>query len=107
MGNGHTLGEKGGTETVTITLQTMAQHQHFLNGSSAIGNAINPRPQNSSGTLFAQDPGNAYSANLQSPTPLNSGSVYNVGGSQPHTNMQPYLVLNFCIALQGIFPSQT
>src|SRR4051812_11583162 len=96
----HTLGETAGTETVTITLQTMPQHIHFMQGTSTVGGDATP-----AGKLLAASPALIYDppANL---TTLQPGTISNVGGSQPHTNMEPYLVLNFCIALQGIFPSQ-
>ena len=102
VGQGHTLGETAGTTAVTISQQTMAQHLHFAQGTS-----------NSSGNVAT--PGNALLAasNVTVYGPpaglvaLDPSSVTNVGGSQAHNNMMPYLVLNFCIALQGIFPSQT
>lgn len=98
VGSGHTLGEKGGTTSVTINQQTMAQHLHFLQGSTTNGDSA-----------FANNTVLASALNLYGPasnlTTLEPSSVSNVGGSQPHNNMMPYLVLNFCIALQGIFPS--
>jgi len=102
VGQGHTLGETAGTTAVTISQQTMAQHLHFAQGTS-----------NSSGNVAT--PGNALLAasNVTVYGPpaalvaLDPSSVTNVGGSQAHNNMMPYLVLNFCIALQGIFPSQS
>ena len=100
MGSGHTLGEKAGQEFVTITQQTMPQHIHFVNVNSGTGNATIP-----TGAILAKAPANAYAppANLAAMAPL---SVGNVGGSQPHEDRQPYLVLNYIIALQGIFPSR-
>jgi microcystin-dependent protein len=106
QGQGWQIGQAAGEEVHTLTQSEMPQHIHFLEGSSLVGSAVNPRPQNSSGTLFAQDPGNCYTSNVQSLTALNTGSVSNYGGSQPHENRQPYLVLNIIIALQGIFPSR-
>jgi len=98
-GNGHTLGEAGGTTSVTLTQQTMAQHLHFLQGSTTNGDVA-----------FANNTLLAPALNLYGPpsnlTTLDPSSVSNVGGSQAHNNMMPYLVLNFCIALQGIFPSR-
>lgn len=105
-GAGFTLGQKGGEYNHTLTMQEMPQHVHFMQASTQTGNSNNP---NFSGTghVLAQDPGNCYSdAFAPGAAALNPGSVSNVGGSQPHSNQQPYLVLNFCIALQGIFPSQ-
>ena len=105
-GSGHTLGEAAGAPSVTITAQTMPQHIHPLMASNVQGNATNPN-FGGTGYVFAQDPGNVYSNGFGGGAGvLNAGSVTSVGGSQPHENRMPYLVLNFCIALQGIFPSQ-
>lgn len=101
FGAGHTLGEKAGASSVTITQQTMPQHIHMLNATSAAATTAIP-----SNTVGLATSGNYEqyrgATNLVS---MNPASVTNVGGSQPHTNMMPYLALNFCIALQGIFPS--
>jgi microcystin-dependent protein len=104
VGSGHTLGERGGEQAHTLSIAELPEHTHVLNGSSAVGNSVNPRTV-SGGNLFAQDPGNCYSPNAASLTALIPTSVSNVGGSQAHLNMQPFLTLSFCIALQGIFPS--
>jgi microcystin-dependent protein len=103
FGSGRTLGEAAGSEAVTITQQTMPQHIHFVTAVSVNGNT--DFPGNPSGNLLA-----AANAAMYRPPDnlitLNPAMVSSVGGNQPHTNMMPYLVLNFCIALQGIFPSQ-
>jgi microcystin-dependent protein len=104
VGSGHTLGERGGEQTHTLSISELPTHTHVLNGSSAVGNSVNPRTV-SGGNLLAQDPGNAYASNPANLTPLIATSVANVGGSQAHLNMQPFITLSFCIALQGIFPS--
>ncbi|HEX8626496.1 MAG TPA: tail fiber protein [Allosphingosinicella sp.] len=95
----HTLGEKAGTETVTVTQAQMPQHIHFFQANSTPGNTPNP-----TNNVLASN-NNLYTApaNL---TNLNPATISSTGGSQPHENRQPYLVLNYCIALQGIFPSQ-
>ena len=103
VGSGHTLGERGGEQAHTVSIAELPTHTHVLTASAAVGNSVNPRTV--SGHLFAQDPGNVYSGTASSLTALNAGSVANVGGSQAHLNMQPFLTLSFCIALQGIFPS--
>ncbi|HWQ33418.1 MAG TPA: tail fiber protein [Blastocatellia bacterium] len=98
-GNGHTLGEAAGSSAVTLTASQMPQHAHLVRASSSNGNTNNP-----SGTMLARAL-NAY-RDADNLTSLSPGSISNVGGSQPHENRQPFLTLNFCIALQGIFPSR-
>ncbi len=99
-GNGHTRGERAGSTSVTLTQQQMPQHLHFLQASSnSAGTTLDP----TNALLAPVNGGYASPANL---TTLSSEMVTSVGGSQAHNNMMPYLVLNFCIALQGIFPSQ-
>ena len=97
-GSGHTLGETGGEQAHTLSQSEMPQHTHILQGSNT--NADQPVGTNN----FFGAALNAYAqpANL---TTLSPATIPNVGGSQAHLNMQPFLTLNFCIALQGIFPS--
>ena len=100
MGNGHTLGEAAGSTSVTVNIQQLPTHTHVLqvtSGNGTVGTA--------SGNVFAKALSSAYGA-AQNLTPMSTDTVTSVGGSQPHNNMMPYLVLNFIIALQGIFPSQ-
>jgi microcystin-dependent protein len=99
IGNGHTLGEAAGTTSVTVNIQQLPTHTHLPNASST--NANQPIP--AAALLGAAN--NAYVAPAALVS-LQPTSISNVGGSQPHNNMMPYLVLNFIIALQGIFPSQ-
>lgn len=98
VGSGHFLGERGGEQAHTLGSNEIPTHTHALNGTTATPTAANP-----SGALLAPA-NNVYHApsNLVSMSP---SSVTTVGGSQAHLNMQPFLTLNFCIALQGIFPS--
>jgi microcystin-dependent protein len=105
VGGSHTLGERGGEVAHTLSISEIPTHTHVLNASSANANA--PVPNNAgTGLLPAASPDSLYGpvANLVA---MASGSVANVGGSQAHLNMQPFLTLNFSIALQGIFPSPT
>jgi microcystin-dependent protein len=98
---GATLGEKAGTESVTINQSTMPQHNHLLNASStADGANVN--------TPSANFPANSSVSPWRSAadTTLAPNAVTNIGGSQPHENRSPFLVLNCIIALQGTFPSQ-
>lgn len=99
VGSGHTLGERAGEQAHTLSIAELPTHAHVLAATSATGTT--PLP---AGNLLSDSPGQPYAAagNL---TALRSGAVANVGGSQAHTNLQPYLTLSFCIALQGIFPS--
>ena len=102
VGSGHTLGERGGEQAHTLSIAELPEHTHTLNGSSADGSQTVP-----SGTMLAKAaPANPYIA-PQSLGAMNPASITNVGGSQPHLNMQPFLTLSFCIALQGVFPSPT
>src|SRR3954466_12246336 len=101
MGNGHTLGEAAGSTSVTVNIQQLATHLHFVQATNVDQNRTAVPTGNFLGPV-----NNLYgpAANL---TTMNPTSVTPVGGSQAHNNMMPYLVLNFIIALQGIFPSQT
>ena len=98
-GSGHNLGEKAGSESVTLTVQQLPTHIHFVN--AATSNADSPAL--GAGSLAAFN--NGYRA-ATTPVALQPGTISNTGGSQPHQNMSPYNVVNFCIALIGIFPSQ-
>ncbi|HUR83324.1 MAG TPA: tail fiber protein [Thermoanaerobaculia bacterium] len=105
LGSGHSLGEAGGQAAHTLTTSEMPTHVHTLMATSAQGNALNPR-FNNVGHLLAADPGNSYTTSTNGLAAFAAGSVGNVGGSQPHENRQPFLILTFCIALQGLFPTQ-
>ena len=99
FGAGHTLGETAGQEFHTINMSEMPAHNHTVNTTSGNGSQVTP-----AGAQFASAL-NVYRG-LDQLTTMAPTSLSNVGGSQPHENRQPILVLNFCIALQGIFPSQ-
>lgn len=106
VGDGHTLGEKGGETQHTLSMSEMPHHVHILNASSSAGNSPYPHFAGA-GHVLAREIGNPYSASKADPVPLNPASVTSIGGNQAHENMQPSLVLNFCIATIGIFPSPT
>ena len=98
VGSGHTLGEKGGEQAHTLSIAEIPTHTHVVQGVNT--NAATNVPLGNSlanTTALYHAPSNF--------TAINPGTVGNVGGSQAHLNMQPFLVLSFCIALQGIFPS--
>lgn len=96
MGSGHTLGERAGEQAHTLNVGELPAHTHTF--QAATGD-----PNTASGYLPSSGT-NPYAAGGAG-TNLNPASVSTVGGSQPHLNMQPFLTLNFIIALQGIFPS--
>jgi microcystin-dependent protein len=103
IGNTVALGQQGGQEGVTLNINQIPQHGHAMLANAANANSGSPNgaafAPTTDGTLLYQSGGNL--------TPIQPAGGYgSVGSSQPHTNMQPYLVVNFCIALQGIFPSR-
>lgn len=100
QGNGYTLAETGGTETVTLTVNQIAAHNHAL--VYGVGTQASPQ-----GGLLGLTPARDFryssaTANVQ----LKADVMAAAGGSQPHDNLSPYLALNFIISLFGIFPSQ-
>ena len=102
QGNGFTLAQNGGTESVTLTIQTIPSHTHTVAAQS--GNASQA---SLSGALWAAVPGHTQYINAAGASGMNAGSIANDGGSQPHTNFMPYLCVDFIISLFGVFPSQT
>ena len=105
-GSGFTLGQAGGQSAHTVTQSEMPTHTHFQTTNMCIGgNTINAALGDPTGAYWANNGKAQYATNTFDAV-MHPSAVTNVGGSQPHNNMMPYLVLNFCIALQGIFPSQ-
>ncbi|ABW28678.1 phage tail protein [Acaryochloris marina] len=100
VSSSHLQGQKGGEETHTLAGNEMPQHTHQLQASSSAAN--NPIP---TGHVLGEVSSGLYHSNTNS-VALLAGTVTNVGGGQGHDNMQPYLAVNFCIALQGLFPSR-
>ena len=101
VSNGHSLGERGGEQAHTLSIAELPTHVHGLMATSNDAAAAIP----SGNLLSRQAPANPFTGpnNLAA---MNAASLTNIGGSQAHLNMQPFLTLNFSIALQGIFPSQ-
>lgn len=95
-------GEAGGTETHTLSAAELPAHTHLLRANG--GNGITDKPD---GSLPARDPAAVprYAPAASADANLAANAVSNAGGSQPHNNMQPYVVVNYIIALQGMFPS--
>jgi microcystin-dependent protein len=98
VGSGFTLGQAGGAESHTLSMNELPTHTHFVSASTQDADNVVP-----TGAFFGQY-NNGYRG-FSNPVALNASTVGNVGGSQAHQNMSPYIVVNFCIALQGIFPS--
>ena len=99
----HFLGEASGVPAVTLLGTEIPFHTHTLQGNTGSANLQFPGPTRS---LARSTGGNAYSANTASLTQLAPQTLPPAGGSLPHNNMQLYLTLNFCIALQGVFPAR-
>lgn len=100
VGSGHTLGERGGEQAHTLSIAELPTHTHVAKATSEVQNTIVP----TGNYLALTAPSEFYSGTPN--TAMLPQAVSNVGGSQAHLNMQPFLTLNFCIALQGIFPSR-
>ena len=104
QGNGFVQAETGGAEEITLTVQQIAAHTHAALGSTNTGTGTTP--QNNVLSALPAATNSAYGTDAPL-TNLDPSSVSPVGGSQPHTNFQPYLCVDFIISLFGIFPSQT
>jgi microcystin-dependent protein len=99
QGNSHSLGEAGGEQAHTLSVNETPVHTHTAYATTSAGDS--PIPAGN----FLGGADNFY-APLANSTALHPSTISNAGGGQAHDNMQPYLALNFCIALQGIFPSR-
>jgi microcystin-dependent protein len=103
VGSSHTLGERGGEQAHTLSIQELPAHAHSVR---VINNTVADQQYPSTTTHLASG-GSFAGFHQNSNTGMDPGTVLNTGGSQAHLNMQPFLTLSVCIALQGIFPSQT
>jgi microcystin-dependent protein len=102
MGNGFVLAETGGAEEITLTVQQLPAHTHTLLATNSLATQQNVSPNvMAEATQF-----NPY-INVNPASPMAPQAAGSVGGSQPHTNFQPYLCVDFIISLFGIFPSPT
>jgi microcystin-dependent protein len=102
QGNGFVLAETGGAEEITLTVSQIPAHTHALLASGDLGNQ-----GTCAGNLTANSQGALYYIEQAPNVSMNAGCIGSVGGSQPHTNFQPYLCIDFIISLFGIFPSPT
>ena len=101
MSGSHDLGEVGGEQAHTLTQSELPAHIHLVSASQTTATEVLP-----AGNVLANSaPNNLYGA-VQNLAATSPSTISSVGGSQAHTNMQPYLTLTFCIALQGLFPTQ-
>jgi microcystin-dependent protein len=103
VGADHTLGERGGEQSHTLSTAEMPQHTHTLNAVPVEGTSAIPGVS----VILANSTNYEQYRPATNLVAMNPGSVTNTGGSQPHLNMQPFLTISFCIALQGLFPSPT
>jgi microcystin-dependent protein len=110
-GSFYSIGEEGGTESVTLNLSQMPLHNHGFLGTTSAANV--PEPQNGStlATTYRRSggvsPGDPFYAPYDSKTgPINPSSISFVGNNLPHTNIQPFVTVNWCIALRGIYPAR-
>lgn len=105
-GSGHTLGERGGESAHTLSIAELPTHTHVFQASST-GASTNVPTANvlARGQASNGNPINYYDTSPSNLVAMAATSITNSGGSQAHLNMQPFLTLSFCIALQGIFPS--
>jgi microcystin-dependent protein len=101
VGSGHTLGERAGEQAHTLTIQELPTHAHLVNVTTATADE-----QYATNTTYWAAGAPSAGFHQNSNAAMDAGIILPTGGSQAHLNMQPFLTLNFCIALQGIFPSQ-
>lgn len=97
------LGETGGSETVSLLESEIPSHSHNYSVSTQLG--LENKAQNQDWAMG--DGINLYAATTNTLAPMAGQALSPAGGDQPHNNMQPYLTLNFCIALQGVYPPRT
>lgn len=102
VGTGFALGQMGGVETVTLTTSQMPAHTHAAGASSLNGVSDDP-----TGRVPARNAAGVPRYGTTADTTLAAGALLSSGGSQPHSNMQPYVGINYIISLFGVFPSQT
>lgn len=99
------LGEIGGAETVTLLVTEMPFHTHTLQAFNQLGDQFGPNA-NGTFTLARSGGGAVYNTTVSNLVTMAPQALSPAGGSLPHNNMQPYLTLNYCIALQGVFPAR-
>jgi microcystin-dependent protein len=101
VGAGFVQGQAGGQFSHTLSISELPAHNHFVGCNSQAGSLVPP-----TANIWGQTTQNPYTASLTNLQVMHPSTIASTGGSQPHANMQPYLVVNFVIALVGIFPSR-
>ncbi|HEX3467178.1 MAG TPA: tail fiber protein [Candidatus Elarobacter sp.] len=104
----YVIGQYGGSENVTLTTQQMPSHTHLVYADGDASSNNSPSPQDNAMATFATG-SNIYAtaAGLKKAVTMNPLMIAAAGGTQPHNNIQPFLVITFCIALEGIYPSRS
>jgi microcystin-dependent protein len=105
-GNTYVQGEIGGEENVSILSSNLPSHNHGFTGTTATATSADPLAGSALASIASTRTADFYYASDATTQSLNSNSISTVGGNQPHTNIQPYLTINWCIALQGVYPSR-
>jgi microcystin-dependent protein len=103
LGSAWVIGARAGTESVTLNSNQIPEHTHVANANLSFSTLSNP----STGVLAASSTMELYSRSPAPGTPLNAAAISSAGSGQPHDNVQPFTVINFIIALYGIFPSRS
>lgn len=98
----YVTGQNGGAETVQLSLNQIPQHSHLVNASSSPGSTGRP-----AGAVPGRSTTDIYASAPDGSTTLHPSTIANAGGGAGHSNIQPYLTVNFCIALTGVFPSRS
>jgi microcystin-dependent protein len=106
MGGSFTEGQAAGEEVHTLTQQELPAHTHALTGNTAVVGAANNATAATPTNNFWANSGKNVFATGNPNAKMSPATVTNIGGSQPHENRSPFLVLNFCICLSGVFPSR-
>ncbi|MFZ0607373.1 MAG: tail fiber protein [Xanthobacteraceae bacterium] len=103
-GSSYVIGQTAGSEQAALNISQIPQHNHMLQAVNSAGTTQKPINH----LLGQSGSGNnaAYAAGTSNLTALNPASIQQTGGNQGHSNLQPYLAMNYCVALQGIFPSR-
>lgn len=104
ISNNYQIGEQAGVESVTLTVQQIPNHTHAFLATTDTASAVNPLNNTLATTNVTK---RVYAAGTSPASPMAPQSGLPTGGSQPHTNLQPFLCVNFIISLFGVFPSQT